>query len=232
MTFTELIFRLALSFLVLWAMTRIMGRKEISQMTFHNFVSAIAIGTIAGSLAMDEMLSIQNGVMALVGWTVFTVLFGFMDIKSKGARKLLNGDPIVVMKNGKIMEDSLRKTRLDVDSLNTMLRKKGIFTLSDVAFAIFETDGTLSVMKKESKQPLTQSDMNLFQPSRSSSVGTEVVSDGKINESNLSKLHLDKAWLGQKLRDSGVQEISEVFYAEVQQDGTLYIDKYDDNVDY
>ncbi|MGP4080047.1 YetF domain-containing protein [Pseudalkalibacillus sp. R45] len=228
MTITELFLRLTLSFFVLFVLTRIMGRKEISQLTFHNFISAIAIGTIAGSLAVNSMLSIRNGLLALVGWTVFTLLLSLLDLKSKKARKLLSGDPVVVIKKGKIMENSLRKTQLSIDALNVMLRKKGVFTLSDVDFAVFETDGTLSVMKKGSKQPLTKSDMNMLQPSRSSSVGTEVVSEGKINESNLSKLHLDKTWLGQKLRESGVQEISEVFYAEVQQDETLYIDKYDD----
>ncbi|WP_408009186.1 YetF domain-containing protein [Pseudalkalibacillus sp. A8] len=226
----ELIFRLALSFLALWAMTRIMGRKEISQMTFHNFVSAIAIGTIAASLAIDSMVSIRNGVIALLAWTAFTVLFGFLDIKSKGARKFLNGDALVVIKEGKIMEDALRKARLDVDSLRVMLRKKGVFTVADVSIAVFETEGTLSVMKKESKQPLTKRDLNIFKTSPGNAIGTEVILDGKINENNLTKLHLDTAWLEQKLRDSGVQQISEVFYAEVQQDGKLYIDKYDDGV--
>ncbi len=230
MNITELIIRLSISFLVLWAMTRLMGRKEISQMTFHNFVSAIAIGTIAGSLALNSMISIRNGVLALIGWAAFTLAFSFLDLKSKGAHKLLNGTPIVVIKDGKIMEDSLRKTQLNMETLNVMLRKKGVFSLSDVSFAVFETDGTISVMKKESLQPLTKRDMNIFKPARGSSVGTVVVSDGKIIEGNLSNLDLDMAWLEQKLRDSGIQQISEVFYAEVQQDGTLYIDKYDDGV--
>jgi uncharacterized membrane protein YcaP (DUF421 family) len=227
----ELAVRIILSFLVLFTVTRITGRKEISQLTFFNFVSAITIGTIGGSLVTSADLSILNGVLALVGWGALTIVMGFIDIKSKKARKLLEGDPLIVIKKGMIMEQSLRKARLDIDELNVMLREKNVFSITDVDYAILETDGKLSVMKKENKQPLTRSDLRINNSKEQIiPLSTEVVSDGIINKKNLSELNLDEKWLEQELQKSGIQSVSDVFYAEIQKDGTLYIDNRNDSI--
>lgn len=124
MALSELLIRLSLAFASLFILTRIMGRKEISQMTFFNFVSAISVGTISATLAINANLSIRNGIIALVGWTAFTLAMGYIDIKFKKARKITTGEPIIVIKEGKVMEDALRSVRLDMDSLKTLLREK------------------------------------------------------------------------------------------------------------
>jgi len=126
------------------------------------------------------------------------------------------------------MEAALRKVRLDIDTLHALLRKKNVFSVSDVDYAIFETDGSLSVMKKESKQSVTKGDMNIQQTnSEIFPFPTAVVSDGKVDKENLEKLSLDKRWLDQQLQSAGIESVSDVFYAEVQKDGTLYIDHRD-----
>jgi uncharacterized membrane protein YcaP (DUF421 family) len=225
----ELVLRIAIGFIVLFSMARWSGRKEISQMTFFNLVSAIAFGSIAAALVVNPSVSILNGMIALLGWAAFTVLTDQIHIKSKKARKLLMGDPVIVIKKGKIMEDALRQTRLDTDSLQAMLREKSIFSMSDVDYAIFETDGKLSIMKKESKQTVTKSDLNIamsqgnFVP-----LSTELVADGKVNLRNLNKMNKDQNWLNDQLQQAGVQSVDDVFFAEVQTDGKLYIDKRDD----
>ncbi|WP_349409321.1 DUF421 domain-containing protein [Pseudalkalibacillus sp. SCS-8] len=230
MNYTDLTIRLALSFIALLVLTRVMGRKELSQITFHNFVSAVAIGNIGGSLATEGKLSIAQGLYALAGWSLFTIALGLIDLKSKKARKLINGDALIVIKGGKIMERALRKARLDMDSLNLMLRKKNVFSLADVDYAIFETDGTLSVMKKEPKQTVTKEDVGLYKLGGIIPIGTEVISDGKINYKNLQLLDLKPIWLEQQLRKAGVGSAAEVFFAEVQKDGSLYIDRKDDQI--
>jgi uncharacterized membrane protein YcaP (DUF421 family) len=225
----ELILRIAISFIVLFSMARWSGRKEISQMTFFNLVSAIAFGSIAAALIVNPSVSILNGVIALFGWAAFTVLTDQIHIKSKKARKLLMGDPVIVIKKGKIMEDALRQSRLDTDSLQAMLRQKNIFAMSDVDYAIFETDGKLSVMKKENKQTLTKSDMNIGLSSANFvPLSTELVSDGVVNVQNLNKMNKNQTWLDDQLHQAGVQSVEDVFYAEVQPDGNLYVDKRDD----
>ncbi|MFD2922986.1 YetF domain-containing protein [Halobacillus naozhouensis] len=223
----ELILRITISFIVLFCLARIMGRKEISQMTFFNFISAIAIGTIAGSLAVNQNLSIRNGVIALAGWATFTLIMGVLDIKSKTIRKVTNGNPWIVIKDGQVALDALRKTRLDIDTLRVMLRQQhNVFQIEDVDYAIFETNGKLSVMKKDVQQPLTKGSMNNMPTApHAYPMATEVISDGTVNSKNLSKLHLDENWLDQQLKQAGVNSPADVFYAEVQQDGTLHVDK-------
>lgn len=229
MNILELVLRIGIGFTVLLSMARWAGRKEISQMTFFNLVSAIAFGSIAAALVVNPSVSILNGIIALLGWAAFTVLTDQIHIKSKIARKLLMGDPVIVIKKGRIMEDALRQTRLDTDSLKAMLREKSIFSMSDVDYAIFETDGKLSVMKKEPKQTVTKSDLKIamlqgnFVP-----LSTELVADGRVNLRNLDKMNKDQTWLNDQLEKAGVQSVDEVFYAEVQTDGNLYIDKRDD----
>ena len=225
MPITELIFRLVIAFATLIILTRLIGRKEISQMTFFNFVSAISIGTLGASLAIDSTISITNGLLALVAWSVFTIFMSYLDIKSPKFRVAVEGEPIILIKKGQIMEDELRKVRLDIDALNSLLRKKNVFSVTDVDYAIFETDGSLSIMKKEAKQTLTKSDIPIDQTNVSiSPIPTSVISDGEIKQDNLKMLNLDRKWLEQQLKLSGVDSISDVFYAEVQKDGTLYID--------
>lgn len=231
MSVLELGFRLFLSFLTMLLVTRIMGRKEISQMTFFNFVSAIAIGSLGANLAVSQNLSILNGVLALIGWGMITIIIDLLDINSKKARIAIEGEPLILIKNGRIMEKSLRKVRLDIDALNAMLRQKSVFSLADVEYAIFETNGKLSVMKKENKQLVTKSDLNIKNySSRIYPVPTGVISDGKVNFENLSKLNLTEEWLNQQLHSNGTNSVSDVFYAEIQRDGTLYIDYRSDSV--
>lgn len=226
----ELAIRIVLSFFSLLILTRMMGRKEISQMTFFNFVSAITIGTIGGALISDSNFTISEGLFSLFGWSLLTILLGIIDIKSKKVRKVIEGDPLILIKNGEIMEKALRKVRLDVDALHTMLREKDVFSLMDVEYAIFETDGKLSVMKKESKQNVTKNDINLKPRLNKYTIPMSIISDGKVNYDTLSKLHLDQQWLDYQLQQAGVPSIADVFYAELQQDGTLYIDKRDDKL--
>ncbi|WP_332308742.1 DUF421 domain-containing protein [Halobacillus mangrovi] len=150
-------------------------------------------------------------------------------MKSKKARTSIEGEPIILIRNGKIMDAALRKTRLDIDALNVLLRKKNVFSISDVDYANFETDGTLSVLKSHMKQTVTKGDMNTStNPNEMFSLPTAVITAGKVNSPNLNKLNLDQNWLEQQLKLSGVNSVDDVFYAEVQKDGSLYVDRNDD----
>jgi uncharacterized membrane protein YcaP (DUF421 family) len=225
MNLSELIIRIVIGFLVLFTLTRILGRKEISQMTFFNFVSAISIGSITANLVVSPSLSIRNGVIAIVGWTIFTLLMDFIDIKSKTLRKVVTGDPAIVIKEGKIVEKTLRSNRLDLDSLNAMLRQHNIFSMADVDYAIFETNGKLSVLPKDNKKPVTKSDMNIPIKPKVFPIPTEVISDGKILTKNLEKLNIDKNWVYQQLKQFKISSVSDVFFAQIQTDGTLTCNK-------
>ncbi|KKK38569.1 membrane protein [Mesobacillus campisalis] len=228
MTLAELLIRLLIAFFALVFLARLMGKKEISQMTLFNFVSAMTLGTLGGALLIDPALSILHGVITLAGWSALTLLMGFFDIKSARFRKWLDGEPVIVIKDGKIMEKSMRKVQLDIDSLRTMLREKDVFSMKDVHYAIFEVDGKLSVMKKSGIQNKNRMGQTNGMPDIVYPFPTEVISDGIVNRSNLNKLKLSEDWLEEQLMVLGVPSVSEVFYAEVQQDGSLYIDSRHD----
>ncbi len=223
--------RIGIAFLTLLILTRIMGRKEITQMTFFNFVSGIAIGTIGASLAIDQTLSIRNGIYALVLWSAITVILGLIDINSKKFRVAVEGQPRIVIKDGKIMENELKKVRLDLDALNALLRQKNVFAITEVDYAIFETDGKLSVAKKEEEKPVVKRDLSIPNKPSIYPTATLVISDGKIEERNLNKLNLDQEWVENQLEMAGVSSIKEVFYAAVQKDGSLYIDCRNDGME-
>lgn len=201
-----------------------MGRKEISEMTFFNFASAIAIGEIAASLVVDDQLSISNGIYALIGWSLYTILMSYLDIKTLKGRQLLTGSPIILIKEGKILEQALHKCRLDLDTLKAMLRQKDVFSIAEVDFAIFETDGKLSVLKKDSGSSITNKNMYKVK-NKLIPFPLEIILDGNIKEENLINSGFDNNWLIAQLQRAGIHSISEVFYAEVQTDGSLYIDK-------
>jgi uncharacterized membrane protein YcaP (DUF421 family) len=141
---------------------------------------------------------------------------------------LIEGQPIIVVKKGQIMEEELRKVRLDAEALKMLLRKKNVFSVADVDYAIFETDGSLSVLMKEAQTPATKQDLGVPPAQTAHAPATAVIADGRILIENLRKLELDEAWLQAQLQASGVGDLSEVFYAEVNPNGSLYVDKRND----
>lgn len=150
-------------------------------------------------------------------------------MKSRKARKILIGEPVIVIKQGKVMERQLKKLRLDMDELNHLLRGKYIFSIQDVEYAILETNGEISVLLKEGKQPLKQENLpyQLFKQPQTP-IPVQIIADGKMIDENLRQLNLNRSWVDVQLKHAGTN-LAEVFYAELQQDGSLYIDKRSDN---
>ncbi|WP_093336852.1 DUF421 domain-containing protein [Salibacterium halotolerans] len=218
MSITELLLRLVCAFFALLILTRIMGRKEMRQLTFFNFISGIAIGSIAANLIASDTFSLLNGMTALVVWSALTILFGLVDLHSRKARHLMEGNPILLIHQGEIMEDGLRRVRLDVEALKGMLRQKNAFAVSEVAFAVLETDGSLSVMKKKDAERAAG-------PTKFPILPTEIISDGRWNAANMDKLDLSREEVLRDMKNAGLQQVSDVFYAEVEQDGSLYFSR-------
>ncbi|MFZ4453091.1 DUF421 domain-containing protein [Salibacterium aidingense] len=224
MSVSEVLLRVVCAYLVLLLLTRLMGRKELRQLTFFNFVSGITIGSIAADLIASETFSLRNGLTALTAWAALTIVMGFIDIRSQKARQVLEGDPVILIQNGRILKEALQRVRLDMDALKALLRQKNAFSVSEVAFAVLETDGNLSVMKKENQQPAVKQDVHPAAPPKPDFLPTKVISDGVLHQPNLAKLELSEEWIKQQVHQAGFSSISEIFYAELQRDGSLYID--------
>jgi uncharacterized membrane protein YcaP (DUF421 family) len=224
MEFTEIALRVAFTFFALLFLARLMGKKEVSHVTFFNFISGIAIGELAAQVVLSKDLTLGKGVFALAGWSALTVLMGYLTMKSVKARTLIDGKPSIIVKDGELVVKELKKVRLDVDTVKSLLRTKSAFSMKDIDYAILEPNGELSVMKKPEAEPVTRHDMQITGIKKKVfPIPTEVITDGKIVNANLKQLHVDEAWLKAQLKEIGITSISDIFYAELQTDGTLYI---------
>lgn len=216
-------------FFLLLIMTRIIGKKFLAQMTFFDFVTGITIGTIGGAYVTAE----AEGFYVLLGpilLTLLVVITGYINLKSIPARKLVEGEPLVVIQNGKIYEENIRKIRYNVDDLMMQLREKGIFDLGEVEFAIVETHGQMSVLKKSQYLPATPSDLKISTKYKGAS--SEIIRDGKIVEQNLKQNNLNHEWLYNELATRNIKNIRDVFYASLSTDGNLYVDLRKDDPPY
>ncbi|RDZ04518.1 DUF421 domain-containing protein [Priestia megaterium] len=227
MSFIEVIGRVIISFGVLLLMTRIMGKKQVSQLTYFNYITGITIGAVAASITIDRSIDMSDGFVSMVCWSLLTVLVSYINLKSPKARILLDGQPTIVIKNGKILEKTLAGLRLNMDDLSMLLREKNIFSTQEVDYAVLEPDGQLSVLKKVDQQSVTKKDLKV-EAVKPLYVPTEIIVDSKVIVRNLEELNLSQNWLEKQLHQSGVS-LQDVFYAEIQSDGTLYIDKRQDN---
>ncbi|MEK5037706.1 DUF421 domain-containing protein [Sporosarcina sp. FSL K6-3457] len=221
--FWETLLRTTLAFIVLLIMARVMGKKQISQLTFFHYVTGITIGSIAAEIAGQNETPFVDGVIAMIWWALLTLLMSYIALKSKKARILLDDKPTIVMFEGKIIEEAMKKSRLHLNDLNMMLREQSIFSIKDVHFAILETNGNLSVLKKAGQEPATKKDVNAPAP-EPKYIPSEIISDGEIIKKNLTELNLTEEWVYAQLKKQGIGKVEQVFYAEIQMDGSLHID--------
>ena len=227
-TYLDILTRAILAYFTLFALTRLMGKREISQMTFFDYIVGITIGTLTGALITDTNKNFTTILPALIVFTLFQIITAYLSLKNRTFRKIFDGSKTILVKNGKILEKNMLKSRLNIDELNTRLRQKNVFKLADVEFAYLEPDGKISVMKKSNKAPITPSDINL--QVKSSGIGHLVIEEGEIIENVLRQNKLTKAWLMNKLSQQGINNISDVMFGQVDDSGNLYVDRYEDTI--
>ncbi|MEK8129354.1 DUF421 domain-containing protein [Paenibacillus filicis] len=210
---------------ILFTITRILGKKQISQLTFFEYMTGIAIGELAGFISTDLEAHFMHGVIAIMIWFLIPFLFEFLTLKSKRLREWVEGKGTVMIKEGKIMEDNLKKERYTADELLEQLRNKSVFSVADVEFAILETSGDLSILLKRENQPLTPKHLGIKVAPESEPQA--VIIDGNIMDEPLATAGLSRAWLQTELEKIGVTE-ENVFLGQADSYGQLTVDLYDD----
>jgi len=216
------VIRSFIAFFTLLLFVRLMGKQQVAQLTFFDYVVGITIGSIASTLSVQ----VNEGSLAtLVGmgtWTFLAILLAVSGIHNKWIRKVVDGEATVVVKNGNILEESLKKIRIPTDELISELRTQGVFSMADVEFAMFEPGGKISVQKKSHKQPVTPSDMNIA--TQYDGLPTTLIMDGAVLYSELHSLKLSNAWLHHQLGKQNIQDTTEVSLAQLDTKGNLYVD--------
>ncbi|MFL0198000.1 DUF421 domain-containing protein [Clostridium sp. WILCCON 0269] len=220
----HLLFRTTLIFIVLLILARMLEKKQMSELTFFNYITGIIIGSIAADIISKANSPFLDEFIGLVWWCILTGLTGYVGLKSGTLRRIIDGQPTILIKKGKIQKQALTSTRINMDDLSMLLRKQGVFSITEVEYAILEPDGNLSILKKPQQQQIIKSDMQI-PTSTLNYMPSEIIVDGKIIKHNLSELNLSEEWLKNQLKQHNIINIKDIFYAEVQSDGTLFIDK-------
>lgn len=218
----------AIAFFTMLIFSRALGKQQISQLTFFDYILGITIGSAASSLTTDLTSKAWPHWIGLLVWTAAVLLFQVVTIKWRYMSKYVDGEPTIVIMDGKIMEEAMKKMRYRMDDLFLQLRHNNVFDIMQVKYAILETDGRISVLKKPEFQNPTLRDMNL--PLNNTGISTELIYNGVVIEQNLKQLNHDRKWLDDELKKLNIGSPSEVFIMTLNPDGTLYTDKYADHL--
>lgn len=223
----EVIWRTIFAVVVLFFLTKLLGKRQVSQLSFFEYITGITVGSLAAYISLDTDKTWHLGVISLIVWVAFSLGIEFLQIKSKKARDFIDFKSTVLIKDGKILEDNMKKERLTTDELLAELRKKDVFKLADVEFAIMESDGAINVLLTRENQALTPKDMGIkVAPEKESQA---VIMDGKILDEPLDTLNLSRGWLQGQLEKQGLTA-ENVYLGQVDSYGELTVDLYADKV--
>ncbi len=219
----QLIIKTIITFFILFIYTRLLGKKQMSQLTYFNYITGLVIGTITASTIFQTDYSFYQGMMVLTLWCLLTAIIGILTFKIQGLKSLINGNPTIVVKNGKLLKKALSKERLTLEDLKLMLREQKIFTIREIDYAILEHNGKLSVLKNVLNQNVTKEDMKIIAPNPLY-IPTEVIINGHLLRRNIRELQITENFIFEELKKLGVKSIKDVMYAELDELGTLYIE--------
>lgn len=210
MEIIKVILTALLSVGALFLIAKVMGHKQISQLDFFDYISGITIGSIAAELATDLEQPMQP-LIAIAVYGVVGVLFSKITSLFPKSRKYINGTPTILMNNGKLYRENMKKAKLDLSEFMVMCRQQGYFNLNDIQTAVFEFNGKLSILPISGKRPVNPQDLSLTPPP--DSIQTEVIMDGHILDSNLKRKGLETKWLQKQLVAQGYKSPRDIFLA-------------------
>lgn len=224
MEYLHIISVLVIGYIFLFVMAKLLGKTQITQITPFDFISAIVLGELVGNALYDEKIGILEMFFAVAVWGILIYATETLTQKFKRARKLLEGEPSIVIKKGKIIYEELKKNHLDLNQLQHLLRSKDVFSIQECEYAILETDGTISALKKPMYASPTIQDLSL--PLNTVELPVTVILDGEVVWDNLKSIGWDETKLNNEIKANGVVSIKNVFYAEWKKGEPLHVQTY------
>lgn len=203
---------------------RIMGKRQLGELQPSELVVAIMISDLASVPMQAIDIPILSGIIPVLTLIVAEVFMSYLSLKSKGIRKFLSGEPSIVIYNGQINEKELGRLRFNINDLLEELRLNNCHDISDVAVAVIETSGKLSVIPKDKARGVTVEDMKIEKP-RHEGLPCTLISDGTVNKEELKRSGKSVEWLKGELAKRGIKSIKQVFIASLDAEEELYIQK-------
>lgn len=227
--FTELLdvtIRAILSLITLFLVTKMLGKKQVSQLSLFDYVIGISIGNFAAEMTINLESQEANGILAVVIFGLVAYIVSYLTMKSITLRRFFMGTPTTIIQNGKILEDNLKKIKCDINDMLEEIRAKGFFDLSQVEYAIMEADGQISVLPKSNYRPLTPNDMNI--KVKYEGLCANIIIDTKIMKQNLYKMNKDEKWLIKQLKVKGYKDLENILLCTLDDNDKLVV--YEKNV--
>ena len=222
-------YRALISLVTLFLITKLLGKKQVSQLSLFDYVIGISIGNFAAEVTINLEAEWINGVVAVTILGVVAYLVSILTMKSIIARRFFMGAPTVVIQNGKIIKESLKKIKFDINDLLEECRNNGVFDLTQINYALMEANGELSILLKPEYLPITPNDMKL-KPEKNSLVANIII-DKKIMPNNLKQMNKDEKWLLKELKIKGYK-LEDVLLAtlDINDKLTIYKQKENENI--
>lgn len=221
---SEIIYIIVLSLgsiIAIFLLTKLMGYRQMSQMSMFDYVNGITMGSIAAEMATSLDTGFEKPLVAMIVYALVSLLLSTVSSKSIKARRMLEGAPLVLLNNGEIYRHNLRKAKIDVSELLVQCRINGYFDISKLQTAILEGNGKISFLQKATDRPLTPADVQLS-PQQDYMVAN-VILDGKVMDENLRHTGKDEKWLLDQIRGQGAKRIEDVLLASCDSNNKLQV---------
>ena len=211
--------------LVLFGLSKLMGNKEMSQLSLFDYIIGITIGSIAAEMATALESDFLQPLVAMVVYTLIAIIISEVCMKSQKARRFVYGNSLILLNNGKLYRKNFKTAKLDLNEFLTQCRVNGYFNLSDIKTAILESNGKISFLPKSTNRPAIPADFNINPPP--ASIDISIIVDGRILHENLRNSGNDEMWLQKKLVSKGFKKTEDIFLATLDNNNNLCI--YENN---
>lgn len=213
---TAITIKIIAGFIALMVVIRFIGKKELSEVTPFDFVFIVILGGTLEEGVYDEKVNIWHVLYTIGLWTALYLLTDFLVRKFERLRPIIKGEPSFLVNNGRLDIKELAKNKMESEQLRSLLRMQGVFSISEVKYALLEPGGQISVLKKESPEEETGDVLTHL-----------IIDEGQIEERILAQIGKDKKWIIHQLKEEGYEDIKKIYYAEWSEENGLYVQTYD-----
>lgn len=219
--------RALLSLVTLFLITKMLGKKQVSQLSLFDYVIGISIGNFAAEMTINLESNELNGIVAVVIFGVIAYGVSILTMKSIYVRRFFMGTPTILIQDGKLLEKGMRKVKFDVNDLLEQCRGSGYFDLDEIEYAVMEANGELSILPKVEHRPVTLKDMKMN--AAKASLCANIVIDSKVMKENLETMGKDEKWLRQQLKVKGYQDLENILLVTLDENNKLFV--YEKNME-
>ena len=221
--------RAMVSLIALFLITKLLGKKQVSQMSLFDYVIGISIGNFAAEMTINLESNEIYGIWAVILFGLVAYIIGILTMKSMRIRRFFMSKPTVLMDKGEIIYKNLKRVNMDLNDMLEQVRSAGYFDLYEVESAVMEANGNLSILPKSDYKPVTLKDLNIKK--ENSSLCANLLIDGKVMKKNLINMNNDEKWLEQVLNAKGYNDLSKILLITLNDKGQMHIYKKDKNLE-